>query len=48
MPFFNAGTTSNVVPDEAFLQGTFRSLEKGFGSTFKDQFEKIIREECEK
>jgi len=46
LPFFNAGSASNVVPDKAFLQGTFRSLEKGVGEVFKEEFENIVKEEC--
>jgi len=48
LPMFKAGTAINVVPDTAFLGGSFRSLEDGLVNKFSKDLEKIIKNECEK
>ena len=48
MPVFKAGSAFNVVPDRAFMTGTFRSLEDGFVKVFMKELELIVKEVCEK
>ncbi len=48
LPVFKAGTAMNVVPDTAFITGTFRSMEDGFVHEFMQKVEDIIKEECNK
>ena len=48
MPVFQAGSAFNVVPDKAFMTGTFRSLEDGLAVKFMKELEAIVKEECER
>ncbi|EGR30960.1 hypothetical protein IMG5_120230 [Ichthyophthirius multifiliis] len=44
LPIFQAGERYNVIPQTAFLSGTFRSLENGFDEEFKKDLVQILEE----
>ena len=41
-----AGSTSNVIPDTAFIEGTFRSFDEKFSKEFISEFSAKINELC--
>jgi len=42
-----AGDSSNVIPDEAIMEGTVRYFSREVGKKIPSLFEKVIRDECE-
>ena len=39
---FQAGSSYNIIPDEAFLQGTVRTLDDGTGNLVQSEMQKIV------
>lgn len=48
MPHIEAGSACNVIPDTAFLEGTFRSFDEKLSKEFVKEFSQKIDEFCEK
>lgn len=48
LPHLQAGFASNVIPDTAFFEGTFRSFEEDFTQEFIKDFSQKIDEICQK
>ena len=48
MPHIEAGSACNVIPDSAFLEGTFRSFDEKFSKEFVRDFSKKVDEFCAK
>ena len=45
--YFQAGTTTNVIPDRAELKGTVRSFDPGLRERAPDMIERVLRGVCE-
>ena len=45
--YFQAGTTTNVIPDRAELKGTVRSFDPGLRGRAPDMIERVVRGVCE-
>ena len=43
----HSGTKDNIIPDEAIMEGTIRSLDEGVRQKAKSQMEKIVKSICE-
>jgi amidohydrolase len=44
---FHAGTTFNVIPERAYLQGTVRAFDEGVRKALPERIERMIRGVCE-